>query len=82
MNTLVQMDGDEHRALRGIVSQAFTPRNVRKIDDWMDGVIKDPNLAPNHSLTAAVALGSARKVLPGRAAQPATARPRSSRSQQ
>ena len=22
---------------------------ARKIDDWMDGVIKDPNLAPNHS---------------------------------
>jgi integrase len=22
---------------------------ARKIDRWMDGVIKDPNLAPNHS---------------------------------
>src|SRR6516162_2683196 len=22
---------------------------ARKIDEWMDGVIKDPNLAPNHS---------------------------------
>lgn len=22
---------------------------ARKIDDWMDGVMKDPNLAPNHS---------------------------------
>src|SRR5690349_17626444 len=22
---------------------------ARKIDDWMDDVIKDPNLAPNHS---------------------------------
>jgi integrase len=22
---------------------------ARKIDGWMDGVIKDPNLAPNHS---------------------------------
>jgi integrase len=22
---------------------------ARKIDDWMDGIVKDPNLAPNHS---------------------------------
>jgi hypothetical protein len=22
---------------------------ARKIDDWMEGVIKDPNRAPNHS---------------------------------
>ena len=25
------------------------PYVARKIDEWMDGVIKDPNLAPNHS---------------------------------
>jgi hypothetical protein len=25
---------------------------ARKIDEWMDGVIKDPNLAPNHSFSA------------------------------
>jgi cytochrome P450 len=34
-HSFLAMDGDEHRALRGIVSQAFTPRNVRKIDEWI-----------------------------------------------
>jgi cytochrome P450 len=34
-HSFLAMDGDDHRALRGIVSQAFTPRNVRKIDEWI-----------------------------------------------
>jgi cytochrome P450 len=34
--SFLAMDGPEHRQVRGIVSQAFTPRNVRKIDGWID----------------------------------------------
>ncbi len=34
-HSFLAMDGDEHGQLRGIVSTAFTPRNVRKIDDWI-----------------------------------------------
>ncbi len=29
------MDGEEHRKMRGIVEKAFTPRNVRKISEWI-----------------------------------------------
>lgn len=29
------MDGEEHRNVRGIISQAFTPRRVKKIEDWI-----------------------------------------------
>ncbi|HEX4106624.1 MAG TPA: cytochrome P450 [Solirubrobacteraceae bacterium] len=34
-HSFLAMDGDEHRQLRGIVSTAFTPRNVREIDAWI-----------------------------------------------
>jgi cytochrome P450 len=33
--SFLMMDGEEHRALRGVVSTAFTPRNVRQIEDWI-----------------------------------------------
>jgi cytochrome P450 len=33
--SFLMMDGEEHRQLRGIVSNAFTPRNVRKIEGWI-----------------------------------------------
>jgi cytochrome P450 len=29
------MDGEDHRKMRGIVEKAFTPRNVRKISEWI-----------------------------------------------
>lgn len=35
------MDGEAHRKLRGIVEQAFTPRNVRKLTQWIDCHAKD-----------------------------------------
>jgi cytochrome P450 len=38
--SFLAMDGPEHRQIRGIVSQAFTPRNVRKIEDWINGEAK------------------------------------------
>jgi cytochrome P450 len=34
-HSFLAMDGTEHRQQRGIASQAFTPRNVRRIDDWI-----------------------------------------------
>ena len=34
-HSFLGMDGDEHRQQRGIVSTAFTPRNVTKIEDWI-----------------------------------------------
>jgi cytochrome P450 len=34
--SFLAMDAPEHTQLRGIVKTAFTPRNVRKIDDWVD----------------------------------------------
>jgi cytochrome P450 len=34
-HSFLAMDGADHRQLRGIVSTAFTPRNVRKIDVWI-----------------------------------------------
>lgn len=34
--SFLAMDGPEHREVRGIVSQASTPRNVRKIDGWIN----------------------------------------------
>jgi cytochrome P450 len=33
--SFLMMDGEEHRQLRGIVSSTFTPRNVRRIEDWI-----------------------------------------------
>lgn len=35
------MDGEQHRKMRGIVEQAFTPRNVRKISEWVAQHAKD-----------------------------------------
>ncbi len=29
------MDGEDHRKMRGVVEKAFTPRNVRKISEWI-----------------------------------------------
>jgi cytochrome P450 len=34
-HSFLALDGTEHRQLRGIASQAFTPRNVRKIEGWI-----------------------------------------------
>jgi cytochrome P450 len=33
--SFLMMDGEDHRRLRGVVSSAFTPRNVRKIEGWI-----------------------------------------------
>lgn len=35
------MDGEQHRKMRGIVEQAFTPRNIRKLTEWVDQHAKD-----------------------------------------
>ncbi len=40
MKTLVQMDGDEHRAHRIIVNDWFKPRNVRKMQERVDELAK------------------------------------------
>ncbi|WP_167108248.1 cytochrome P450 [Mycobacterium sp. DL592] len=29
------MDGEQHRKMRGVMEQAFSPRNVRKISEWV-----------------------------------------------
>ncbi|MBA2765178.1 MAG: cytochrome P450 [Thermoleophilaceae bacterium] len=34
--SFLAMDGEDHKRQRGIVSTAFTPRNVKKIEDWID----------------------------------------------
>ncbi|EHN10322.1 putative cytochrome P450 hydroxylase [Patulibacter medicamentivorans] len=39
--SFLAMDGAEHRQVRGIVSQAFTPRNVRKIEGWIREVASE-----------------------------------------
>jgi cytochrome P450 len=41
MNTLVQMDGDEHKAHRGIVNDWFKPGNVKKMSDRVDELAKE-----------------------------------------
>lgn len=33
--SFLAMDGEDHKRLRGIVSTAFTPRNVMKMEDWI-----------------------------------------------
>lgn len=33
--SFLAMDGEEHRQHRGIIQQALSPRNVRKIEDWI-----------------------------------------------
>lgn len=35
------MDGEQHRKMRGIVEQAFTPRNVRKLTEWVGQHARD-----------------------------------------
>ena len=40
MKTLVQMDGDEHRAHRIIVNEWFKPRNVRKMQERVEELAK------------------------------------------
>ncbi len=40
MKTLVQMDGDEHKAHRLIVNEWFKPRNVRKMQERVDELAK------------------------------------------
>jgi cytochrome P450 len=40
MKTLVQMDGDEHRAHRIIVNEWFKPRNVRKMTERVEELAK------------------------------------------
>jgi cytochrome P450 len=33
--SFLALDGQEHERQRGIISSAFTPRNVRKLEDWI-----------------------------------------------
>jgi cytochrome P450 len=40
MNTLVQMDGEEHKAHRGLVNDWFKPGNVKKMSDRVDELAK------------------------------------------
>ena len=35
------LDGEQHRKMRGIVEQAFTPRNVRKMSEWVTQHARD-----------------------------------------
>jgi cytochrome P450 len=35
------MDAEDHRKMRGVVEQAFTPRNVRKIQDWVAQIARE-----------------------------------------
>ena len=35
------LDGEEHRKIRGVVEQAFSPRNVRKLTEWIDQHARD-----------------------------------------
>lgn len=39
--SFLAMDGEDHKRLRGIVSTAFTPRNVKKIEQWIDEHAKE-----------------------------------------
>jgi cytochrome P450 len=39
--TILGMDGDEHRRLRGLVSKAFTPRASARMEDTIDAVINE-----------------------------------------
>ena len=40
MKTLVQMDGDEHRDHRGLISDWFKPGNVKRLSDRIDGLAR------------------------------------------
>lgn len=35
------MDGEDHRRMRGVVEQAFTRRNVKKIADWVAQIARE-----------------------------------------
>ena len=35
------LDGEDHRKIRGVVEQAFSPRNVRKLTEWIDQHARD-----------------------------------------
>jgi cytochrome P450 len=41
VKSLVQMDGDEHKAHRGLVNDWFKPGNVRKMSDRVDELAKE-----------------------------------------
>jgi len=35
------LDGEDHRKIRGVVEQAFSPRNVRTLTQWIDQTARD-----------------------------------------
>lgn len=41
LGTILGMEGDEHRRLRGLVSKAFTPRASGRMEDTIDAVINE-----------------------------------------
>jgi cytochrome P450 len=41
VNTLIQMDGDEHRAHRGIVNDWFKPGSIKRMSDRIDALAKE-----------------------------------------
>ncbi|BCO62576.1 MULTISPECIES: cytochrome P450 [Mycobacterium avium complex (MAC)] len=41
LGTILGMEGEEHRRLRGLVSRAFTPRASARMEDTIDRVIND-----------------------------------------
>jgi cytochrome P450 len=41
VNTLIQMDGDEHKAHRGIVNDWFKPGSIKKMSDRIDALAKE-----------------------------------------
>ena len=41
VNTLIQMDGDEHKAHRGIVNDWFKPASIKRMSDRIDALAKE-----------------------------------------
>jgi cytochrome P450 len=41
VNTLIQMDGDEHKAHRGIVNDWFKPGSIKRMSDRIDALAKE-----------------------------------------
>jgi cytochrome P450 len=41
VNTLIQMDGDEHKAHRGIVNDWFKPASIKRMSDRIDTLAKE-----------------------------------------
>ena len=39
--SFLAMDAPEHTRLRGLVSQAFTPRRVRTMEDWISSTVRE-----------------------------------------